>query len=134
MTWDITYGGNTVSLPNESIPNKVRRRYSAVIKDLSIPGEATLMLWGTKGEVMEWIGVLTDGAKTNDQLYTDYVTGATKLEGFLRREVSIGGTTPTRYSGSWVLTDADIEERGGVVKLLWYKLTFTKGGMYIPVG
>lgn len=131
MTWDITYGGNTVSLPVTGYPNKVTKRGPAFLKEIGIPGDALILSFGNKAVVMVWTGILAEPGKDNDQLYTDYFDGATKLEGFKHQEVTIGGTTPTRYTGAWILQDVYSEERGAVVSALWYRLTFLQGGTHI---
>ena len=133
MTWDITYGGNTVSLPATGVPDKVTKRGPAFLKEIDIPGAALILSFGTKAIVMVWSGILAEEGKDNDQLYTDYFEGATKLEGFKHYEVTIGGTTPTRYAGNWILQDVYFEERKGVVSALWYRLTFMQGGTHTVI-
>jgi len=130
MTWDITYGGNTVSLPITGQPDKVTKRSPAFFKEIDIPGQALILSFGDKAVAMQWTGILAEGTKLNAQLYTDYFGGATKLEGFSHQEVTIGGTTPARYSGDWILVDVYFEERKSVIAALWYKLTFVQGGTH----
>ena len=131
MTWDITYGGNTVSLPATGVPDKVTKRGPAYLKEIDIPGDALILSFGNKAVVMMWTGILADPGLDNAALYVAYVTGATKLEGFKHQLVTIGGTTPVRYAGDWILQDVYFEERKGVVSALWYRLTFLQGGTHI---
>ena len=130
MTWDITYGGNTVSLPDTGLPDKVTKRSPAFLKEIGLPGDALILSFGNKAIIMVWSGILAEDGKDNDQLYTDYFGGATKLEGFKHQEVTIGGTTPARYQGGWILQDVYFDERKGVASALWYRLTFMQGGTH----
>jgi len=133
MTWDITYAGNTVSLPITGQPDKVTKRSGAFFKEIDIPGDALILSFGNKAVVMQWTGILAEAGKDNDQLYTDYFSGATKLEGFKHQEVTIGGTAPVRYQGNWILTDVYFEERKGTISALWYKLSFLQGGTHTVI-
>ncbi len=130
MTWDITYGGNTVRLPITGQPYKVTKRGPAFLKEIGLPGDALILSFGNKAIIMVWSGILAEDGKDNDQLYTDYFDGATKLEGFKHQEVTIGGTTPVMFQGAWILQDVYFDVRKGVVSALWYRLTFMQGGTH----
>ena len=131
MTWDISYGGNTVSLPTTGQPDKVTKRSAAFLKEIDIPGDALILSFGNKAIVMQWTGILAEAGKDNDQLYTDYFALAGNgLESFKHQEVTIGGTTPARYQGDWILQDVYFEERKGVISALWYRLVFIQGGSH----
>ncbi len=131
MTWDITYGGNTVSLPITGQPDKVTKRNPAFLKEIGLPGDALILSFGNKAKIMVWSGMLAEDGKDNDQLYTDYFAPAGNgLESFVHQEVTIGGTAPARYQGAWILQDVYFDERKGVISILWYRLTFMQGGTH----
>ncbi len=131
MTWDISYGGNTVSLPDTCLPEKVTKRGPAFLKEIGLPGEALILSFGSKAKIMVWNGILAEDGKDNDQLYADYLAPAGNgLESFVHQEVTIDGTTPVMYQGAWILQDVYFDARKGVASALWYRLTFMQGGIH----
>lgn len=134
MTWDISCvaTGGLVQLPLTGIPDKVTKRGPAYLKEIDIPGDALILSFGNKAVVMQWTGILAEAGKLNAQLYDEnFSLVLNKLENFKHEEVTIGGTTPARYAGDWILHDVFFEERKGVISALWYRLVFLQGGTHI---
>lgn len=121
----MSYVIDAVTLPRA--PVKIRIRLPAYTKDINIPGAPFVVSYGTKVKTMIWDGYLSEATKTIANLYTDYVT---PLLAKLHHEVTIAAPG-TRYDGTWIFDDFDVEEVGGATRSLKYHMKFKLGGTHI---
>lgn len=127
MAWTITYSGSSVVLPEE--PEKATLKYGSNIKEISVPGQNMLLVFGDKADVLTWTGKLTGAGKSNSDLMTDYIK---VLKDFMHQEVTISGTS--MYDDTWVLNSVVSDIKKSTYGLIDYKIEFIDSDSVIIVG
>ena len=127
MAWTITYGASSVSLADG--PEKTTNTITANTKEISVPGENMLLIFGKKAEQLVWDGTLAVGGKTAQTLINEYIN---VLKDFIYRQVTLSGTIGD--DGTWVLTGVNRNLVKDSPYLVKYKLTFLNSATLIVVG
>lgn len=125
MSWTITYGASSVVLPDS--PSKITKKSGANIKEIPVPGQNMLLVFGKKATSMSWDGEIAINGSDMTALIATYDA---YLDDFLYHTVTLSNTW---FDGTWVLSANDSTFDKGITSMYKYKLEFVDSATIIEV-